>query len=653
MYIENIALHAAIETGGAIVAIMVAYLLIKLNSTNRGSRFNYSISAALIAMGSLDAVHATMPPGNNLIWFHSAATFLGGVFFASVWLPDSINKNLSKYLPVLAIAVSLLVCLFSLLLPAHVPLMLTADGFSYSSKIINVSGGLLMLLAAVKLYISQRYTHRKEDQFFSLQCILFGIAALLFVTSQIWDLFWWGWHFMRLVAYSLALWLVVNNVKDMVGKFQQLAFYDALTGLANRSLFMDRLNVALLQSFRKRQYGAILFIDIDKFKLINDTLGHGFGDMLLKEVANRLKSTVRKVDTVARIGGDEFAIILENLGDIEEIALNNVSRISEKVLAILAQKYFLGAQDYFSSASIGINLFIGNQQSIDALINHADMAMYKAKSLGRNRVWFFDDELQKAVENRAKTETDLHFAIENHQFELYYQVQMNSENKPIGAEGLIRWIHPKRGLIPPNDFIPIAEETSLINVLGIWVLDAACKQLNRWQRNDKTKHLVLAINISAVQFKDAEFVETVKQQINNHGINPANLKLELTESVALENLELVVAKMNKLKEIGVSLSLDDFGTGYSSLSYLKKLPFDQVKIDRQFISNVATDSSDAVMVKTIIELAKNFRMSVIAEGVETDLQLAYLKQYGCNLYQGYFFSKPIPIKEFEALIYKD
>ena len=281
------------------------------------------------------------------------------------------------------------------------------------------------------------------------------------------------------------------------------------------------------------------------------------------------------------------------------------------------------------------------------------MAMYKAKSLGRNRVWFFDDELQKAVENRAKTETDLHFAIENHQFELYYQVQMNSENKPIGAEGLIRWIHPKRGLIPPNDFIPIAAETSLINVLGIWVLDAACKQLNRWQRNDKTKHLVLAINISAVQFKDAEFVETVKQQINNHGINPANLKLELTESVALENLELVVAKMNKLKEIGVSLSMDDFGTGYSSLSYLKKLPFDQVKIDRQFISNVATDSSDAVMVKTIIELAKNFRMAVIAEGVETDLQLAYLKQYGCNLYQGYFFSKPIPIKEFEALIYRD
>jgi diguanylate cyclase (GGDEF)-like protein len=455
---------------------------------------------------------------------------------------------------------------------------------------------------------------------------------------------------MRLIAYTLALWLVVKNVKEMVEEVHQLAFYDSLTGLANRSLLIDRLQIALLTSSRKQQFGAILFIDIDKFKMINDTLGHGLGDMLLKEVANRLKRSVRKVDTVARIGGDEFAIFVENLGQSEEDALRNISRVSEKILTTLAQEYNLGSQDYLSSASIGVNLFYGNDKSVDELINHADMAMYKAKSLGRNRVRFFDIQLQKSVENRAAIETDVRLAIANNQLKLYYQIQMNSDNRPIGAEALIRWIHPERGLIPPSDFIPIAEESALICDLGVWVLNAACKQLAIWKLHEKTSDLILAVNISAVQFKEPDFVEMVKLQIDKHHVNPLNLKLELTESVALESLDLVVAKMSRLKEIGISLSLDDFGTGYSSLSYLKQLPFDQIKIDQQFIANIATDSSDAVMIKTIIGLANNFKMSVIAEGVETDQQLAFLKQYGCNLYQGYFFSKPIPVKEFEALI---
>lgn len=650
MNFENLPLHAAVEMGGAVIALVVAHLLIKLNSTNEGSSFNYSISAAMVAMGSLDGLHAILSPSNSFVWFHSIATFFGGVFFASVWLPKSFNKKLTKNLPKYAVVIAVFIGSLSFFFPSQLPLMITSNGFSYFSKIVNTSGGFLMLMAALKLYITQRKTKRIEDQFFSIQCLIFGVASFLFVSSHMWGFSWWGWHFIRAIAYLLALWLLTKKLEEMVVKFQQLAFYDALTGLANRSLFINRLNIALFQSSRKKQFGAILFIDIDKFKMINDTLGHSLGDMLLKEVANRLKAIVRKVDTVARFGGDEFVIFLENLGDSEENAVLNVNHISEKILKILAEKHYLGDQEYFSSVSIGINLFHGSHKSVEDLINQADMAMYKAKSLGRNRMWFFDAELQMAVEKRLSIETDLHLAITNNHLELYYQIQMNGENIPIGAEGLLRWNHPDRGLVLPDEFISIAEESSLINDLGLWVLDSACRQLKIWQLHEKTRNLEIAINISAVQFKEANFVETVQLHITTHHINPTNLKLELTESVALENLELVVIKMAKLKEIGVGLSLDDFGTGYSSLTYLKKLPFDQIKIDRQFVSHVATDISDAVMVKTIIGLANNLKMSVIAEGVETDQQIAYLKQYGCNLYQGYFFSKPVPIKEFEALI---
>ena len=650
MYLENIPLHAAVEMGGAIIAVMVAYLLILLNSTNRGSSHNYSISAALLAMGCLDGLHSIMPPGNSFVWLHCLASLIGGIFFASVWFPESMTQSSLKYLPIVAISVAVLISILSFVLPSQIPLMISLGSFTPLSKLLSISSGLLMLLAAFKLFLCQSSSKKNEDRFFSLQCVLFGFASLLLTTSELWDSLWWGWHFMRFIAYALALWLVVENVKEMVGEIHKLAFYDSLTGLANRSLLVDRLQIALLTSSRKRQFGAILFIDIDKFKMINDTLGHGLGDMLLKEVANRLMKSVRKVDTVARIGGDEFAIFVENLGENEGEASRNISRVSDKILTALAQEYNLGVKDYFSSASIGVNLFYGNDKSVDELINHADMAMYKAKSLGRNRVKFFDIQLQKSVENRAVMETDIRLAITNNQLELYYQIQINNENRPIGAEALLRWIHPERGLIPPSDFIPIAEESTLINDLGAWVLNAACKQLVIWKLHEQTSNLVLAVNISAVQFKEPDFVELVKLQIDQHRINPLNLKLELTESVALDSLELVVAKMTKLKQMGISLSLDDFGTGYSSLSYLKQLPFDQIKIDQKFISNIATDSSDAVMVKTIIGLANNFKMSVIAEGVETDQQLAFLKQYGCNLYQGYFFSKPIPIRDFEVLI---
>ena len=650
MYLENLTLHTAIEMSGAIIAIMVAYLLILLNSRNRGSSFNYSISAALLAMGLLDGLHAIMPPGNSFVWFHNCASFVGGIFFASVWLPEKMCKPLNKYLPLLAITLVILIGVLSLAFPLQVPLMIHERDFTLFSKFLKVTSGLMMYLAAIKLYLSQRNSKKIEDLLFLLQCLLLGTASLLFAKSHPWDQLWWSWHFMRLFAYLIVLWIVVQNVKEMLEEIHQLAFYDSLTGLANRSLLIDRLQIALLQSSRNQQFGAVIFIDIDNFKTINDTLGHALGDILLQRVANRLKDSVREVDTVARIGGDEFAIFVENLSQIEETAVTNISHISEKILINLTQEYILGMQSYLSTASIGVNLFKGNEISIDELINRADMAMYKAKSLGRNRIRFFDIQLQKTVEHRAAMEKDLRLAIPNNELAIYYQIQITSENKPIGAEVLLRWNHPVLGFVPPSEFIPIAEETSLINDLGLWVLNQACKQLGIWKLNENTKNLILAVNISAVQFKELDFVEMVKQQIEKHEITPLNLKLELTESVALENLESVVDKMSRLKEIGVSLSLDDFGTGYSSLSYLKKLPFDQIKIDQQFVFNIATNSSDAIMIKTIIGLASNFKMNVIAEGVETDQQLAFLKQYGCDLYQGYFFSKPIPIKEFEALI---
>lgn len=650
MYIENLPLHAAIEMGGAIIALMVAYLLILLNSTNRGSSFNYAISAALIVMGLLDGLHAIMPSGNNFVWFRSAASFFGGLFFAAIWLPENTDKTLLKYLPLFAIIIAVLIAIFSLAYPVQVPLMITSGGFSNFFMFLNTSSGILFLLAATKLYLHQRITKINEDHFFLIQCILFGLASLIFITSQLWDRTWWAMHYLRLVAYILVLWLVVINVRGMIKEIHQLALYDSLTGLPNRSLLIDRLKIALTKSSRNHNFGAIIFIDVDNFKMINDSLGHASGDMLLQNVANRLKDSVRKADTVSRIGGDEFAIFVENLGEIEEDASINISNISKKILNNLAQEYSLATQNYFSTASIGVNLFYGIDKSIDQLINNADMAMYKAKSLGRNKICFFDTKLQKQVEDRAAIETDLHFAIINHELELYYQVQIDRDNKPIGAEALIRWIHPKRGSISPAYFIPIAEETSVINDLGNWVLDAACKQLLSWQRNKNTSDLILAVNISAVQFRELNFVETVKGQIKKYEINPSNLKFELTETVALEDLDVVEAKMLELKEIGICFSLDDFGTGYSSLSYLKQLPFNQIKIDQKFISGITTDNNDAVMVKTIIGLANNFNMSVIAEGVETERQLIQLKEYGCNLYQGYFFSKPIPVKEFENLL---
>ncbi|MDD2915943.1 MAG: EAL domain-containing protein [Gallionella sp.] len=465
-------------------------------------------------------------------------------------------------------------------------------------------------------------------------------------------------------------WLTITAVKDEQGRTAQyvaifsditarkqaeeeihnLAFYDALTQLPNRRLLLDRFHLALALSARSRQYGAVLFLDMDKFKMLNDTLGHDYGDLLLIEVAARIRFCVREVDTVARLGGDEFVVLLEEVDIDAEQVSQKVALIAEKIRAALAVPYQINGYEHHSSPSIGVCLYRGNAESVDTLLKHADLAMYQAKDGGRNAVRFFDPAMQLAVDTRAALEADLRHAVPGNQLRLYYQIQVDNEYRPLGAEALVRWMHPARGMIAPAEFIPVAEESVLILELGNWVLETACRQLAQWSKREQTRDLVLAVNVSAPQFGKHDFVENVAAIIAAHQINPAFLKLELTESVVLADVADVVAKMHALKALGVQLSLDDFGTGYSSLSYLKQLPLDQLKIDQGFVRDITTDPNDAVMVQTIIDLAHNFRLNVIAEGVESGAQLDFLKHNGCMAYQGYLFGKPLPLGEFEALL---
>ncbi len=437
--------------------------------------------------------------------------------------------------------------------------------------------------------------------------------------------------------------------KQAEEEIRKLAYYDALTGLPNRRLLRDKFEIAMSLSNYTGQYGAIIFLDLDNFKTLNDSLGHDYGDMLLKEVSKRLSHSVRDADTVARFGGDEFVVLLENIGlDYHEV-IARVTHVTEKLRSVLSFPYHLNDYVQHSSPSIGVSLFLGNEVSFDEQIKRADIAMYEAKNNGRNNVRFYAPQLLQSLHARVTLETELRNSIRDNQLELFYQIQVNTDRQAIGAEALIRWHHPTRGMVSPAEFIPIAEESSLICDIGDWVLDAACHQISIWQEDERFRQLNLAINISAFQFMRGDFVDKVKKAVANHQINPARLKLELTETVALENIELVIDKMLVLQDTGIQFSLDDFGTGYSSLAYLKRLPVNQVKIDQSFVRDMATNANDAIMVKTIIDLAKNFGLEVIAEGVETEEHIVTLKQQGCTLYQGYLFSKPVPIKDFELL----
>jgi len=444
----------------------------------------------------------------------------------------------------------------------------------------------------------------------------------------------------------------ITERKRAQDEIHQLAFTDALTGLPNRRRLIDRMNQALATSTRSQREEALLFIDLDNFKTLNDTLGHDIGDLLLQQVAQRLVACVRKGDTVARIGGDEFVVLLQDRNENAPQAASQAEIVGEKILSALGQVYLLGGYVHHTSASIGVALFGPQRESVDELLKRADLAMYAAKTAGRNTLCHFNPQMQTVITTRAALEADLREAVRQDQFVLHYQAQMATDpvtrgHHLTGAEVLVRWMHPERGLVSPAEFIPVAEESGLILPLGHWVLTTACVQLAAWATHPNMAHLTLAVNVSARQIHHHDFVAQVLAVLEGTGANPQRLKLELTESMLVLNVEDVIAKMNTLKKAGVGFSVDDFGTGYSSLSYLKRLPLDQLKIDQGFVRDILIDPNDAAIARMVVALAGSLGLTVIAEGVETGAQCEVLAGLGCHAYQGYLFSRPLPLAEFE------
>ena len=422
----------------------------------------------------------------------------------------------------------------------------------------------------------------------------------------------------------------------------QLAFYDPLTHLPNRRLLMDRIQHALQMQVRDKQFGALLFIDVDNFKDLNDTRGHLLGDELLRQIAQRLRTHTRQEDTLSRQGGDEFVVMLQGLDPSAIDAAQQVRQTAQKLLDCLAEPYLLEGQPYDTSVSIGVAMFSTEGISRDELLKQADLAMYQAKSAGRNTVRFFDPQMQALVRERTAMEADLRKALVTKEFLLYYQPQVDQGGTMIGVEALVRWQHPAHGLVSPAQFIPVAESSGLILPLGTWILQTACQQLVAWAQNPDTASRTIAVNVSARQFRQANFVEGVLAVLKDTGANPACLELELTESQLVDDVEGVIAKMVALKALGVRLSLDDFGTGYSSLSMLKRLPLDQLKIDQSFVHDI-DNRQDASIVQAIVAMGASLHLDVIAEGVETQDQRDALVRLGCHHFQGYLYGRPAPV----------
>jgi len=437
-------------------------------------------------------------------------------------------------------------------------------------------------------------------------------------------------------------------------EIRRLAFYDPLTHLPNRRLLMDRLKHAITTSDRTGQHGALMFLDLDHFKQLNDSLGHDVGDLLLQHVAQRLQACVREIDSVARLGGDEFVVLLEGLSIHAHEAAAQTEVIAGKILHALAQPYTLREHAHSSTPSIGVVLFMESNETVDDVLKKADVAMYQAKAAGRNTMRFFDPAMQATASAHAALEQDMRQGLVRGEFVLHYQIQVQMDAQghttTTGAEALVRWQHPARGMVPPGEFIGLAEDTGMILPLGQWVLETACTQLVAWAQVPHTAHWSLAINVSAAQFAQADFVDRISAALRKTGANAALLKLELTESMLMDNVEDIIVKMNAIKLHGVRLSLDDFGTGYSSLSCLKRLPLDQLKIDQSFVRDLLTDPNDAVIARTVVALGHSLGLKVIAEGVETLEQRNILASMGCDAFQGYYFGRPAPAPELAGFI---
>ena len=432
-------------------------------------------------------------------------------------------------------------------------------------------------------------------------------------------------------------------------EINQLAYYDPLTRLPNRRLLMDRLQQALATSARHQRSGALLMLDLDNFKTVNETRGHDRGDALLLQVAHRLRGCVHEDDTVARQGGDEFVVVLEDLGDSPEEAAARAEDVGQRILGVLREPYQIDGAAHHSSLSMGVTIYSGTRETVDELLKRADLALYQAKNAGRDTLRFYDPQMQAAVSARATLELDMRVGLAQGQFELYYQPQID-RGRITGAEALLRWRHPRDGFISPAHFIPLAEEPGLILPLGEWVLQAACRRLAAWAQQPDLALLSLAVNVSPRQFHQSGFVAQVLAALAGAGADGHQLKLEMTEGLLLQDVEDTIDKMGQLKGYGVGFSLDDFGTGYSSLSYLKRLPLDQLKIDQSFVRDVLTDPNDAAIARTVVALGTSLGLRVIAEGVETEAQREFLERHHCHAWQGYLLSPPVAVAEFEALV---
>ena len=444
--------------------------------------------------------------------------------------------------------------------------------------------------------------------------------------------------------------LDISQRKEAESEIQHLAFYDPLTGLPNRRLWLDRLHKLVDASPHSVEHGAVVFIDLDNFKTLNDTHGHDMGDLLLKEAAFRLQSAVRKNDLVARLGGDEFVVLLKGGREPLEAFRRNAEMVAEKIRAAMDQPYRLRGNEHHSTASIGIYVFDTAVDSVSDMLKRADLAMYQSKAAGRNAICFFVPEMQDSLSRRSVLEASLRTALRRQQFVLHYQPQVSGEGRLLGFETLLRWQHPELGLLPPGEFIQLAEETGLIVPIGMWAIDAACRQLASWAGDAAHADLTLSVNVSVRQFRHEQFVDHVLEVVRRHHVNPRRLTLELTESLLVDNVDEVILKMKTLKAAGISFSLDDFGTGYSSLSYLRRLPFDEIKIDHSFFRNVLTIEADAAIVRTIVVLAQSLRLRLIAEGVEDERQRDFLASHGCHAYQGYLFGTPVDVADMQRYL---
>jgi len=444
--------------------------------------------------------------------------------------------------------------------------------------------------------------------------------------------------------FVTAYWFVIHFRLERL-QITFFANHDALTGLPNRQYFQHQLHAALEKASQEERRLAVMHIDLDRFKFINDTLGHGMGDLVVKAVSERIIQVVQDRGMVGRIGGDKFAILLPNVTDVQEM-----SEIAQNILTLLSQSYMIEQQELFITASIGISVYPLHAEDRYALIRSADAAMSRAKEQGRNNYQYYSDMINASTFEKLLLENNLRKAVENSEFEVFYQPQIQMETgEVIGAEALIRWHHPDMGIVSPAMFIPLAEETGLIIPIGEWVMRTACKQAKEWQSAGRSP-ICIAVNLSAIQFQHDNLVSIVQQILQETGLEPSLLELEITESIAMQNTDRVIEELVKLRNLGVKISMDDFGTGYSSLNNVKKFPINQLKLDKSFVRDIAVDPNDAAIAKSIIEMAHTLKLDVLAEGVENHRQLAFLKAQKCNYYQGYLFSPPLPSKEFEKIL---